>query len=87
MKYETAAEFHEKFRISESLFHKFIGAAEEKGIKGSKSEIETSKDWIDMRLKALIARQQWNDEGFFRAIHENDPMIEKAMELLYAKQP
>ena len=87
MKYETAGEFQIKFRISENLFNKFIFAAEGKGIKGSKSEIETSKDWINMRLKALIARQEWNDEGFYRAIHENDPMMEKAMELLYVKQP
>ena len=85
MKYKTASEFHKKFKINESLFKNFINTAEVKGVKGSRSEIENSKPWIKMRLKALIARQQWNDEGFFRAINENNPMMEKALELLYAK--
>lgn len=85
LKYETAEEFHKKFKISKTLFENFVNAAESKGIKGSKSEIEASKDWITMRLKALIARQEWNDEGFFRAVHDDDPMMEKALELLYAK--
>jgi len=85
MKYETAAEFHKNFKIKESLFKNFIDAAESKGIAGSKPEIENSKLWIKMRLKALIARQEWSDEGFYRAINENDPMIGKALELFYVK--
>ena len=34
-----------------------------------------------MRLKALIARQQWSDEGFYRAVNKDDRMIEKALDL------
>jgi hypothetical protein len=28
-----------------------------------------------MRLKALIARQQWSDEGFYRAVNKDDRII------------
>ena len=52
------------------------------GSKGSSSEIETSKDWINMRLKALIARHQWSDEGFYRAMNKDDRMIIKALDVL-----
>ena len=52
-----------------------------KGIKGSIAEIETSKDWINMRIKALIARQLWSDEGFYRAVNKDDRMIVKALDL------
>ena len=34
-----------------------------------------------MRIKALIARQIWGDEGFYRAVNNNDSMIVKALEL------
>ncbi|MCS5663647.1 MAG: S41 family peptidase [Flavobacteriales bacterium] len=84
-KYKSAAEFHSKFKIKGSLFKDFLDATEAKGIIGTKSEIENSKPWIKMRLKAFIARQEWNDEGFYRAINENDSMTEKALELFYAK--
>jgi carboxyl-terminal processing protease len=84
-KYKSAAEFHSKFKVKGSLFKDFLDATEAKGVIGSKSEIENSKPWIKMRLKALIARQEWNDEGFYRAINENDSMMGKALELFYAK--
>ena len=80
-KYKSAAEFDKKFNINEHIFNNFTEITKEKGIKGSKSEIETSKTWINLRLKALIARQKWNDEGFYRAINKNDSMIVKALNL------
>ena len=80
-KYSSAAEFDNKFKIDECIFDNFVEISKEKGINGSASEIEISKDWINMRIKALIARQLWNDEGFYRAINKNDSMIVKALNL------
>ena len=80
-KYKSAAEFDNKFKINERVFNNFIEITKDKGVKGSIAEIETSKDWINMRLKALIARQQWNDEGFYRAVNNDDRMIGKALDL------
>ena len=79
--YSSAAEFDNKFKIDECIFDNFVEISKEKGINGSASEIEISKDWINMRIKALIARQLWNDEGFYRAINNDDRMILKALDL------
>jgi len=84
-KYSSAAEFDDKFKINERIFNNFIEITKEKGINGSASEIKISKDWIKMRMKALIARQIWNDEGFYRAINNDDRMIVKALELFNNK--
>ena len=80
-KYKSAAEFDDKFKINERVFDNFIEITKDKGIKESIAEIETSKEWINMRLKALIARQQWSDEGFYRAVNKDDRMIVKALDL------
>tara|TARA_B100001057_G_scaffold405192_1_gene418047 strand:- start:404 stop:2020 length:1617 start_codon:yes stop_codon:yes gene_type:complete len=80
-KYKSAAEFDDKFKINERVFNNFIEITKDIGIKGTIAEIENSKDWINMRLKALIARQQWNDEGFYRAVNKDDRMIVKALNL------
>ena len=53
-KYKTAAEFDDKFKINNLVFNNFIKITKDKGIKGSASEIKNSKDWIIMRLKALL---------------------------------
>jgi len=84
-KYSSAAEFDNKFKIDECIFDNFVEISKEKGINGSASEIEISKDWINMRIKALIARQLWNDEGFYRAINNDDRMILKALDLFNNK--
>ena len=36
-----------------------------------------------MRLKALIARNKWNDEGFYRAVNKDDCMMIKALDVFY----
>jgi len=82
-KYKSAAEFDDKFKINERIFNNFIEITKNKGIKGSVAEIETSKDWIHMRLKALIARNKWNDEGFYRAVNKDDRMMIKALDVFY----
>lgn len=80
--YKSAIEFHENFEISEVLFNEFVELSKEKGVQYRASEIENSKDWLKTRIKALIARQEWNDEGFFRSVNSSDPMLTKALELL-----
>ena len=80
-KYKSAAEFDDKFKINERVFNNFIEITKDIGIKGTIAEIENSKDWINMRLKALIARQKWSDEGFYRTVNKDDRMIVKALNL------
>ena len=82
-KYKSAADFDDKFKINDRIFNNFIEITKNKGIKGSIDEIETSKDWIHMRLKALIARNKWNDEGFYRTVNKDDRMMMKALDLFY----
>ncbi len=82
-KYVDAIDFAKNFIIDESLFITFIDVAKNKGVLGSKSEIQNSKEWICIRLKALIARQKWNEEGFYRVVHKEDEAIKKAIKLLY----
>ena len=82
-KYKSAAEFDDKFKINDRIFNNFIEITKDKGVKGSTTEIETSKDWINMRLKALIARHQWSDEGFYRAVNKDDRMMMKALDIFY----
>jgi len=79
--YKTSYEFQANFTVGNDLFDELVLAAEKAGVRGVESDIANSKSWVKKRLKSLIARRQWNDEGFYRAINEDDLMIEKAIEL------
>ena len=44
--------------------------------------MNTSGKFIRMELKALIARQIFHNEGFFKVINEQNEVLKKAVEAL-----
>lgn len=83
MQYQSAKEFHDHFHINKTLFNSFVDYTKKEGISNTKSQIQHSEGWMKMRIKSVIARQEWNEEGFFRAINHSDSMMLKAIEILY----
>ena len=71
-----------KFTISEDLFNSFIQLSEENDIPINKAEISRSKAWITKRLTTSIARQKWNDLGFFTVLNHTDSSVLKGLEIL-----
>jgi carboxyl-terminal processing protease len=80
--YKSAKGFQDKFHIEAKIFSQFTEKSKNLDVIGSTLEIENSKVWIQTRLKALIGRQLFSDEGFYRAVNEEDKMIKKAIEIL-----
>ncbi len=74
--------FAADFTVSEDLFDSFIQEAERNEVPTNKAEISRSKDWIIKRLTTSIARQKWNDLGFFTVLNNSDPAVQKGVELL-----
>jgi carboxyl-terminal processing protease len=85
--FKSARAFNEAFEIDEALFTDFLEKVKAREIKSPTHQVQHSKDWILIRIKALIARQMWNDEGFFRVVNDEDPMMQKALEVLKTNKP
>jgi len=83
MRFKSAKEFHENFHVDDATFSKFVLSTQQKGISKSKTQIQHSEEWMKMRIKSVIARQEWSEEGFFRTINHTDAMMMKAVEILY----
>lgn len=58
----------------------FLVFAKDKGVKFDKMQYEQSKMLIDTELKAYIARNLIDNEGFYPIIHEIDDAFQKALE-------
>lgn len=80
--YSSPKDFANEFTVSEELFKSFIKKAEENGVESIAEDILHSKNWILKRLKTSIARQKWNDLGFFTVFNYDDKCVSKALELL-----
>ena len=76
--------FKDKFEITEELSD-FIKYAEEQGVEYNEKGFERTQSKIALRLKAYIARNVWNSEGFYPVWNEKDNVILKTLEVLENK--
>lgn len=77
--------FDDNFKISESIFEDFVDYASNNGVARNKSGIENSKTNIKRRLKSYIARNIWNNDGFYPIWNQGDQVISRALEVLETK--
>lgn len=67
---------------SKDVYSRFLNYAFDNGIPEDIGGISKSKDVINTRLKAYIARNIMDNEGFYPIIHEVDQTFKKAANLL-----
>jgi carboxyl-terminal processing protease len=80
--YKTLENFNKSFQITAEILNEFIVYAERNKIMRNDKEIRTSESILKNQMKALIARNIWNGEGFYQVIHTQDNVLKKAVELL-----
>jgi carboxyl-terminal processing protease len=88
--YSDIDEYLQNFSITDDVFREFISFAESQGAESSDENISRSKERINHLLKAFIARNIYDDEGFYPIYLKNDKTFLKAKELLnawYAGEP
>lgn len=66
----------------DGIFDKFKAFASGKGISPKAGELERSKAAIDELLCAYICRNILGDKGFYPVFNQNDPTLQKAVEVI-----
>lgn len=78
-KYDTLEKFDSEFEIDNSFFNDFLKYAENKGVKNDKEGLAFAKDRIKILLKAYIARNLFDDKGFYPVYLQIDDTYNKAL--------
>lgn len=73
--------FNKNFVIDEALMNEFIAFAKEKKIEFVEEDFKKDKDYIEARLKAYIARNFWNNEGWYSVLLGIDNQVKRAISL------
>ena len=81
-KYKTVADFDKSFRVTDAMFNELVKKAESKGLKGNKQEKQVARKEADILLKAYIARDLFDEEGFYPIYRTMDDVLQKALEVL-----
>ncbi|CAN5528064.1 S41 family peptidase [soil metagenome] len=80
--YKTIDNFNKSFVITPAILNEFIAYAEKNKIKRNDKEITLSSNILKNQLKALIARNIFNGQGFYQVIQNQDNILKKAVELM-----
>jgi len=78
-KFKTWQEIN-KFLDQVNLLNRFITYADKNGVKNNKIQVEISEKIIIVQLKAYIARNILDNEGFYPIIREIDATLQKSIE-------
>ena len=81
-RFKTVEAFDKGFRVTDTMFAELVKLADEKGIKGSEEEKRVARREADILLKAYIARNLFDDEGFYPIYAPMDDILQKALEVL-----
>jgi carboxyl-terminal processing protease len=73
--------FNSEFNFSENELKEFIKFASEKKVEFNKNDYEKDKEFISSQLKAIIARDLWNNEGWYQVLLGIDNQFKKAVTL------
>lgn len=80
--YQDFQDFNENFIITAKLFNEFIAYTEDKGVDRDTEGIKESEERIKILMKAFIARNLFDDDGFYPIYHQIDETFLEAIEYL-----
>ena len=79
-RYQTVEAFDRSFAVSDVMFEELVKMAGEKGIKCTDEQKQVARRKANTLLKAYIARNLFDDEGFYPIYSPMDEILQRALE-------
>ena len=80
--YKTVESFDRQFAVTDAMFDALVRLADEKGIVGPEEQRQVARREADILLKAYIARNLFDDEGFYPIYAPMDEILQRALQVL-----
>lgn len=81
-RYQNVEQFDKAFHVSDAMFEELLAEAEIKGMKPTAEEKHAARKETDVLLKAYIARNIFDDEGFYPIYEKMDEILQRAVKEL-----
>ena len=81
-RYKTVEAFDKGFAVTDAMFDALVKQAGDKGIKGTEEQRQVARREADILLKAYIARDLFDDEGFYPIYAPMDEVLQRAIKEL-----
>ena len=81
-KYKDFEKYYQNFSVDSTLLDQLKENAEKESIPFDEEQFEKSKNLIALQLKALIARDIWSMNEYYRIMDAENESLQKAIQLL-----
>jgi len=75
------SDFYNNFNVSNDMFSSLVKIGESNGVKRNRKELEQHKDLFALHMKAQIARQIWNNNGFYPIFNQTNEVLQQAVKM------
>lgn len=80
-------EFVRNYSISDAMLNELVAHAEKQGTSRDEMELAKCRAELKHQLKARIAKILFHDEGLYAVLNDDDPAVEKALQVLHSGEP
>jgi carboxyl-terminal processing protease len=80
-------EFVRSYSISDAMLDELTAYAEKQGIARDDAELKLCRAELKLQLKARLAKILFHDEGLYSVLNDDDPAVEKALQVLRSGEP
>jgi carboxyl-terminal processing protease len=80
-KYSSSDDFTKNFNGLENMWQSLVSFAAKDSIDLSKIPA-ADKEYLQIRIKAQLARYKWRSQGYYEVVNNDDPAIKKALDVL-----
>ena len=85
-KYKNFDQFNDKFEIDDATLTTLREMGEKDGVKFDEKQYSVSLPLIKTQLKALIARDLWDMNEYFRVMNTTNESVKRALEILNSNE-
>ena len=87
--YASFEQFRKEFAMPRAVIDQMLADAQKKDSLRAKDDAELQQTYSSLNLvmKALVARDLWDMSEYFQIIYAEDPVVQKAVELLKPDEP
>jgi len=80
--YPTFDEFNTKFEVTPKMVNKIVANGEKEGFAKNEKSLKFTESQMKREVKALIARDIFSRNNFFKILNQDDDIIKKALEVI-----
>ncbi|MCA6078974.1 S41 family peptidase [Fulvivirga sedimenti] len=73
--------FYKNFTVSNSMLDQLVSIGQTNGAKPDLSDLNENRDLFKLQIKAQIARQIWDNQGFYPIYNQTNEVLQQAIKL------